>query len=614
MNNQEALEKLELEVGASQQTIKQQYQEFYNEFQMRITNAPTTHQKTLYQRKLKELEDAYNLLTGQNSASLDDDIPWSSPGDLGSTPGGNKPPEKKKETLTKTKALDVLGLNEPFTSSALDTSFNTKKVECEKGIQQAPTEPIKQAYKKALQEVVAAYQLLITFAKEEKEAAFTPPPKEPKHQKQPENTTPSKKLNPLTYIIPAVIIIGIALFFWKPWAVKIDSVVLERYLKLVVAADSAYYGGVEELALEKYQAAYKLMSTQNNKKIDKWLKERGVEDSIASITTLILERENAAWDSALIENNQKLFEEYLFKYSNGKYRDLAATKVDSFKIDSIKKEKAKRVVIPKSQMISIAKKAMIKRVESDQQTRVDLQKFLGMHADLTLHKLAIAMYRHLDDPGQYRFEAQVLTIANDLNNQNSDFIKKRTAFENSPLSRYHLSKLLPYLVDAINNQINVSGDFKKQSIFLDKNDLEIMELIGEFEIRFDTGRYDDRFIANHNSQRSILNLARIINDSIANSRGLNGDITNDMWNRLQDINTEIVNHLDATKLPNGHRSLYNSYRVKNGSQALLKGEYLSLLFKVSNSASGFNRGRYLKYGEAELITRQSTTLVNLKIK
>lgn len=51
MTQEEAFEKLELEVGASQQEIQSQYQDFYNEFQIRITNAPTTHQKTLYQKK-----------------------------------------------------------------------------------------------------------------------------------------------------------------------------------------------------------------------------------------------------------------------------------------------------------------------------------------------------------------------------------------------------------------------------------------------------------------------------------------------------------------------------------------------------------------------------------
>jgi DnaJ-domain-containing protein 1 len=51
MTNQEALEKLELEVGASQQGIKQQYQEFYNEFQMLSTNAQPLTKKHV--RKLE---------------------------------------------------------------------------------------------------------------------------------------------------------------------------------------------------------------------------------------------------------------------------------------------------------------------------------------------------------------------------------------------------------------------------------------------------------------------------------------------------------------------------------------------------------------------------------
>ncbi|MDX1444940.1 hypothetical protein, partial [Lishizhenia sp.] len=64
MTKEEALERLELEANASRAEITAQYNEFYNEFQIRITNAPTEHQKKLYQKKLDELEKAYQILGG----------------------------------------------------------------------------------------------------------------------------------------------------------------------------------------------------------------------------------------------------------------------------------------------------------------------------------------------------------------------------------------------------------------------------------------------------------------------------------------------------------------------------------------------------------------------
>lgn len=67
MTRQEALEKLELDEWASPSVIASTYQELYNEFQMRITNAPTEHQRELYRKKLGELDEANRLLSDNKS-------------------------------------------------------------------------------------------------------------------------------------------------------------------------------------------------------------------------------------------------------------------------------------------------------------------------------------------------------------------------------------------------------------------------------------------------------------------------------------------------------------------------------------------------------------------
>ena len=38
--------------------------------------------------------------------------------------------------------------------------------------------------------------------------------------------------------------------------------------------------------------------------------------------------------------------------------------------------------------------------------------------------------------------------------------------------------------------------------------LKILSVLGEAELKFNTGRYDNRFVANQNAQQSILNLLR----------------------------------------------------------------------------------------------------------
>ncbi|WP_370477058.1 BatD family protein [Tamlana flava] len=184
MTNEEALEKLELENGASQQDIKQQYQEFYNEFKIRITNAPTTHQKTLYQNKLKQLEEAFNILIGQDTGGLDNEIPWSSPGKTGP---GSKPPEPT-EKITKTKALELLGINEPFTNEKLEKTFKAKKAACETGMQNALNDDVRRAYISALKELTSAYRLMIPLAIAEEQ-----PVSQPKQEKDHPRNSPKKK-------------------------------------------------------------------------------------------------------------------------------------------------------------------------------------------------------------------------------------------------------------------------------------------------------------------------------------------------------------------------------------------------------------------------------------
>ncbi|WP_370477063.1 hypothetical protein [Tamlana flava] len=117
MNKQEALEKLELEVGASEQDIKKQYQEFYNEFQMRITNAPTTHLKSLYQKNFKQLEEAYSVLTGQETSSFDSEIPWVSPGQT----------EENLNSINE--ALKLIGFEKPYTISNLNVAYGKKNTQ-----------------------------------------------------------------------------------------------------------------------------------------------------------------------------------------------------------------------------------------------------------------------------------------------------------------------------------------------------------------------------------------------------------------------------------------------------------------------------------------------------
>ena len=164
MTNKEAFEKLELEESASQTEIRKQYQEFYNEFQMRITNAPTEHQRKLYQKKLVELTLAFETLGGE---SVDENIE--------ELPGISASEPKKEEgkvvvapagvpKMTKETALKFLGLEEQFSRKELDKAYKSKLSACESGRDNAINESIRDGYREALIQCEAGYDLLKNHA------------------------------------------------------------------------------------------------------------------------------------------------------------------------------------------------------------------------------------------------------------------------------------------------------------------------------------------------------------------------------------------------------------------------------------------------------------------
>jgi hypothetical protein len=64
MNYNEAYELLNLESDASGDEIRSAYTRLFSDYQIGLNNAPTAQLKTFYQNKLKRLEEAYKLLSG----------------------------------------------------------------------------------------------------------------------------------------------------------------------------------------------------------------------------------------------------------------------------------------------------------------------------------------------------------------------------------------------------------------------------------------------------------------------------------------------------------------------------------------------------------------------
>ena len=79
MNKQEAIQILAVQEDASPNEIKAKYSELYNEYQIRLTNAPTPNLKKLYQKNLQELNDALTFLLEGKTSGVINDLPSSTP-------------------------------------------------------------------------------------------------------------------------------------------------------------------------------------------------------------------------------------------------------------------------------------------------------------------------------------------------------------------------------------------------------------------------------------------------------------------------------------------------------------------------------------------------------
>jgi hypothetical protein len=262
MTHEKALELLELEEGASAQEIRSAYQELFNELNIRLTNAPTDHQKQLYTRRLQDIEKAYLLLGGMSQDDINE-LPSISPVEISEEEQTRQEQNTShpKPTLTEAQALKMLDLKIPFSSKMLENTYRKKKRDFEQGMKTAPTEAVKRGFKESLESLNKAHALLI-----------------PKAQAM-------KDKNLKTGVLLGVIVLTllvVVLIIWQPWQEEViethpgvDVVTEKEFIKFKSQGDVLVEKQDWEHALEKYQAAYALIA------------DKVVSDSITSMKTHI---------------------------------------------------------------------------------------------------------------------------------------------------------------------------------------------------------------------------------------------------------------------------------------------------------------------------------------
>ncbi|MFD2202052.1 formylglycine-generating enzyme family protein [Shivajiella indica] len=318
MTEQKALELLDLEPGASSSEIRRAYQEIYNELQIRLTNAPTEHQKELNRKRLTAVEEAYLFLGGESEEDLSE-LPSLGPVE---TTSEEKIQASKPQPMSQAAALELLGLSKPFYRGKLVDAYKGKKEDFEKGLKSAPNDVLKQAFQHSLDQLEQSFSILEPLA--ESPAPVPPRPEAPKPQPE------KKKTSPLLWAIPAVLLLAAGLWLFLPQGEKTDEisqVLTDEFIKVKSQADLLVEKQDWSHALEKYKEAYALMA------------DTEVSDSIASIGQRLeaialdakaheqAESEAKDWAAAQKANSTAGYLDFIKKYPSGTYTAQARQKI-----------------------------------------------------------------------------------------------------------------------------------------------------------------------------------------------------------------------------------------------------------------------------------------------
>lgn len=309
MTHEKALELLELEEGASSSEVRAAYSELFNELQIRLTNAPTEHQRELYRKRLAEIEEAYIVLGGMTEEEFNE-LPSISSVEISAEEQARidaqnaKEQQSKTTGISETEALNLFDLKIPFSADMLENTFRKKKRDLEAGMKSAPTDSIKKSFEQELKKLTQAHTLLL-----------------PKAQAKEKKKLP---LGILVVVGIVVLLVGV-LAIWQPWndadsvENEVNLATKEEFIKLKGQGDVLAEKQDWSHALEKYQAAYALIA------------DAEVQDSITSmeerLTAIAQESEAKDWAAAQKANTTTSYLDFIKKYPSGTHTTQAEQKI-----------------------------------------------------------------------------------------------------------------------------------------------------------------------------------------------------------------------------------------------------------------------------------------------
>jgi hypothetical protein len=132
MTRSEALETLELPDHASAADIQRAFESFYNDFRIRLDNAPTPRLKQTFEERLQRLEQAVAFLQGDQVGASYSDLPASGPMPGMDAPNWNAPPCRRRTRRCGSRRVDLrsAGATSPERNRCIGATH--RSVDCSK--------------------------------------------------------------------------------------------------------------------------------------------------------------------------------------------------------------------------------------------------------------------------------------------------------------------------------------------------------------------------------------------------------------------------------------------------------------------------------------------------
>jgi len=249
-------------------------------------------------------------------------------------------------------------------------------------------------------------------------------------------------------------------------------------------------------------------------------------------------------------------------------------------------------------------------IKGDKVKEEKLKQFLKLQSELTMHKLAYAVFGKSVNKERFTLEGEILSILDKMDDKRKDSefdrVYKMFNHPKNKLSRHALAEVLPLISDILNQQSDEQDPVKRKSFNLGMSDIKILSILTEKEKKYKSGSYAQTLSSNRQSDNSILNFTKIINSSIHNSDHSAADIRKHMNSRLQKLNLitseMIVDLLAGTEC---EQLLVACGQSEANGSFIIDQSILTTMTKIADQLTYPDKHKYLRYGDVWLYSKKN---------